>query len=81
MKRLKLNDPASAEEGYVDVMNGVERKPFPGVDGLRNIQRLMKMRNPSIEKMKMEELIDDRILKRLDDSGFIDGLAKTYPAK
>jgi len=81
MKRLKLNDPASAEEGYVDVINGVERKPFPGVDGLRNIQRLMKMRNPSIEKMKMEELIDDRILKRLDDSGFIDGLAKTYPAK
>jgi hypothetical protein len=57
------------------------RKPFPGVDGLRNIQRFMRMRNPSIEKIKIEELIDDRILKRLDDSGFIDGLAKTYPAK
>jgi ABC-type nitrate/sulfonate/bicarbonate transport system substrate-binding protein len=81
MKRLKLNDPASAEEGYLDVINGVERKPLPVMDGLRNIQRLMKLRNPAIEKLKMEELVDDRILRRLDESGFIDNLAKTYPAK
>ena len=80
MKRLKLNDTGSAEEGYLDVINGVERKPFPVVDGLRNIQRLMKIRNPAIEKFKVEEMIDDRILKQLDASGFIDGLAKTYPA-
>jgi len=81
MKRLKLNDAASAEEGYLDVINGVERKPFPVVDGMRNIQRLMKLRNPAIEKFKIEEMIDDRILKQLDASGFIDGLAKTYPPK
>ncbi len=81
MKRLKLDDPRSAEEGYLDVINGVERKPLPGVEGLRNIQRLMKIRNPKVEKMKMDELIDDRLLKRLDESGFIDGLAKTYSAK
>jgi ABC-type nitrate/sulfonate/bicarbonate transport system substrate-binding protein len=81
MKRLKLNDAASAEEGYLDVINGVERKPFPGVDGMRNIQRLMKIRNPAIEKFKIEEMIDDRILKQLDASGFIDGLAKMYPPK
>jgi hypothetical protein len=41
----------------------------------------MKLRNPNIEKMKMEKLIDDRILRRLDESGFIDALAKTYPGK
>jgi hypothetical protein len=81
MKRLKLNDPAAAEEGYLDVVNGVERKPFPVVDGLRNIQRLMKLRNPAIEKFKVEEMIDDRILRQLDAGGFIDGLAKVYPAK
>ena len=81
MKRLKLNDAASAEEGYLDVINGVERKPFPGVEGLRNIQRLMKLRNPAIEKYRVEEMLDDRILRQLDASGFIDQLAKTYPAK
>ena len=81
MKRLKLNDPSAAEDGYLDVINGVERKPLPVIEGLRNIQRLMKIRNPAIEKLKMEDLVDDRIIRRLDDSGFIDNLAKSYPPK
>ncbi len=81
MKRLKLTDPTSAEEGYLDVINGIERRPFPTIEGLSNIQRLMKLRNPSIEKLKMEELVDDRIVRRLDEAGFTDSLAKTYPAK
>lgn len=41
----------------------------------------MKIRNPAIEKFTVEEMIDDRILKQLDASGFIDGLAKAYLAK
>lgn len=41
----------------------------------------MKLRNPSIEKLKMEDLVDLRILRRLDEGGFIDSLAKTYPVK
>jgi len=81
MKRLKLNESSVAEEGYLDVINGVERKPFPTIEGLRNIQRLMKLRNPSIDKLKLEAMVDDRMLHRLDESGFIDALAKTYPGK
>jgi NitT/TauT family transport system substrate-binding protein len=72
MQRLKLSDPKVAEEGYQDVIRGVEKKPYPTVEGLRNIQRLMKLRSPSVEKVKVEEMIDDRILRRLDQSGFID---------
>ena len=41
----------------------------------------MKIRNPSLEKLKVEDLIDDRILRRLDESGYIDQLAKSYPGK
>ena len=62
-------------------INGIERRPFPTSEGLSNIQRLMKLRNPSIEKLKMEELVDDRIVRRLDEVDFTDSLAKTYPAK
>ena len=36
----------------------------------------MKLRNPSIEKLKMEDLVDLRILRRLDEGGFIASLAK-----
>ena len=78
MQRLKLSDAKVAEEGYQDVIRGVEKKPYPTVEGLRNIQRLMKLRSASVEKVKAEDMIDDRILRRLDQSGFID---QTYAAQ
>jgi hypothetical protein len=34
----------------------------------------MKLRNPKIETVRVEDLIDDRILRRLDEGGFIDRL-------
>ena len=46
MRRLKA-DQNSAEEGYEDLLRAIEQKPFPSVEGLRNAQRLMKMRTPN----------------------------------
>jgi ABC-type nitrate/sulfonate/bicarbonate transport system substrate-binding protein len=71
MKRLKV-DAASAEEGYQDLLRGVDRKPFPSLEGMRNVQRLMKIRTPKIGEVKLEEVIDSRIMRKLDESGFID---------
>jgi hypothetical protein len=51
------------------------------VEGLRNMQRLMKIGNPKLGNVKVEELIDDRILRKLDESGFIDRLFSTYGVK
>ena len=81
MKRyLRINDQ-EAEEGYKDVITGLDRKPHASLDGLRNVQRLMKLRNPAVEKVKVEELVDDRFMKKLDQSGFIDELYARYGAK
>jgi len=77
-RRLKLSDSAAAEDGYQDVIENTEKRPFPNLDGLRNIQRLMKLRVPSADKIKVEEMIDDRILRRLDQSGFINRTFETY---
>jgi hypothetical protein len=41
----------------------------------------MKLRNPSVEKVKAEELIDDRFMKKLDQSGFIDEMYAKYGVK
>ena len=71
MKRLKT-DAAGAEEGYQDLLKGVDRKPFPSLDGLRNVQRMLKIRTPKIGEIKAEEVIDSRIMRKLDESGFID---------
>ena len=80
-KHLRISDPAMAEEGYQDVVTGLEKRLYPSVEGLRNAQRLLKPRNPKLETIKVEELIDDRILRRLEESGFIGRLHATYGIK
>lgn len=79
-RRLKVNE-RDAEEGYRDIVIGMDRKPYPSLEAMRNIQRLMKLRNPKMEKVRVEELIDDRILRKLDQSGFIEQLYSTYGVK
>ncbi len=79
-KHLKISD-REAEEGFKDMVIGLDRKPYPSPEGMRNIQRLMKLRNPKVEKLKVEQLIDDRILRKLDQSGFIDQLYVKYGVK
>ena len=39
MRHFQISDPVVAEEGYQDYLSGVERKPFPNLEGLRNIRR------------------------------------------
>jgi ABC-type nitrate/sulfonate/bicarbonate transport system substrate-binding protein len=77
---LRISD-AEAEEGYKDVIYGLDRKPHASLAGLRNVQRLMKLRNPAVEKVKVEELVDDRFMQKLDQSGFIDELYARYGVK
>ena len=81
MKRLKITDPSIAEQGYVDFAKTVDRRPYPSLDGLRNIQRLMKPRNPKLEKVRPEDVIDDRVLRKLDESGFITDMYVKYGVK
>jgi NitT/TauT family transport system substrate-binding protein len=74
MKNLKTSDAALAEEGYQDQVYLLLRKPYPSLEGLRNAQRLMALQNPKIASLKIEEIIDPRFVRRLDESGFIDRL-------
>ena len=41
----------------------------------------MKRSNPKVESVKPENLIDDRIMKKLDQSGFIDEMMTKYGVK
>ncbi len=74
MKHLRINDPVAAEEGYQDLLSTLNRKPYPSVEGLRSAQRLMAQQNPKIAALKVEDLVDARFVRKLDDSGFIDRL-------
>lgn len=70
-RRLRV-EGANAEDAYFDLLRGVDRKPLPSMQGMRNLQRLLKPRNPKIGELKLEDIVDDRIMRRLDESGFIE---------
>ena len=77
MRRLRI-DAVTAEEGYADLHRAVDRKPYASVEGMRNVQRLMALRNPKVGEVRIDNIVDNRIIKKLDDSGFID---KAYAAQ
>jgi NitT/TauT family transport system substrate-binding protein len=81
MRRLQISDAKVSEEGYQDLMTSIERKPFPSLEGLRNIRRLMATQNPKAANVKIEDLIDARIIHKLDENGFIEKVAATYGLK
>src|SRR5262245_12347531 len=81
MRRLKITDVGPAEDGYRDLLNTMSRKPYPGLDGLRNVQRLMKVQSPKIGDVKIEDLVDSRFIRKLDENGFIDSLFTTQPTR
>ena len=79
-KYLKV-DAQSAEEGYKDMLIGFDLKPYPSPKGVTNIVRLMQTRNPKVAKLKPADVIDDDVLKKLDQSGFIDEVYAKYGVK
>jgi ABC-type nitrate/sulfonate/bicarbonate transport system substrate-binding protein len=81
VRRLKVSNPALAEQGYQDLLRATDRKPYPSVEGLSNVQRLMKLRNAAVADLKTESLIDAKLIQELDQSGFIDQLYNTYGVK
>jgi ABC-type nitrate/sulfonate/bicarbonate transport system substrate-binding protein len=72
MHHMQITDPALAEEGYHDLMFGIEKKPYPSADSLRNVQRIMALLNPKVSSIKVEEIVDGRFIRKLDENGFID---------
>ena len=81
MTRFHISDTAVADEGYQDLLTSVERKPMPSLDALRNIKRLMAVQSPKAADVKVEELIDARLVRKLDESGYMDKVAASYGLK
>jgi ABC-type nitrate/sulfonate/bicarbonate transport system substrate-binding protein len=74
MNHMKITDAGVADEGYQDLFLSLEKKPYPPIEALRNIQRMMAPINPKVAKVNPEQVIDTRLIRKLDESGFIDGL-------
>ncbi len=72
MNKLRIKDTLTAEEGYHDAVRTMARTPYPAMEGMRNVQRLLKTRNPRIGEVNVEDLADNRYIRKLDESGFFE---------
>ena len=69
LKKLRLKDSLTAEEGYHDTVRTMARKPYPAIEGMRNVQRLLKTQNPRIGEVNIEDIVDNRFIRKLGESG------------
>jgi NitT/TauT family transport system substrate-binding protein len=80
-KRLNITDPAVAEDALQDLLKRLDKKPIPSIQALRNIQRFLQTQNPKVGQVKLEELIDDSIVRELDRTGYFDRIITEYSVK
>ena len=71
-KKLGVTDAVAANDGYEDYVRRTDRKAYVVVDGLKNIQRFMKLRNPKIGEINLDRMVDESILRDLEKSGFLE---------
>ena len=80
-KRLSITDPAVAEDALQDLLKRLDKKPIPSIQALRNIQRFLQTQNPKVGQVKLEDLIDDSIVRELDKSGYFERINAEYGVK
>ena len=78
MNRLKLSDPSLAEEGYADAIKEFDPKPYPSLNGLKNMQRLLASQNPRLIDVNPANLMDATFMRKLEESGFLAQLQARY---
>ena len=70
-KQFRMTDSAAAEGAYQDVATLVRleegRKPYVSLEGMKILQRLLAPQNPKIGSLKVENLIDNTIVKKIED--------------
>jgi NitT/TauT family transport system substrate-binding protein len=71
-KYLRLNNVEQAEEHYQSALPVLPRKPYVDPAGISSMIEFLAESDPNFAKIKPEQVINHTIMKRLDDSGFLD---------
>jgi ABC-type nitrate/sulfonate/bicarbonate transport system substrate-binding protein len=68
-KDLRLSKVEDAEGGYEMMKTLFDRRIYPNSAGLRNVIQLLGKTSEPIRKLKVESIIDDRIVRKLEKEG------------
>jgi hypothetical protein len=79
--KLRVKDSLTAQEGYQDTVRTMTCKPYPAIERMRNVQRLLKTQNPRVGDVNLEDLFDNLYIRKLDESDFLEriGVKCTWP--
>ena len=75
-KYLRLERVAQAEEHYQAALKVMAPKPYIDLAGINSMIEFITETDPLVAKVKPEMVINHTILKKLDDSGFIEQAVK-----
>jgi ABC-type nitrate/sulfonate/bicarbonate transport system substrate-binding protein len=73
---LRLTSPADAEESYLAVIHSYERVPHTSLEGMKRLQTLLAQINPKIAEVRVENVIDNSFMNKLEGSGYIQNVYK-----
>jgi len=66
---LRLSKTEDAVEGYEFMRKMYRKRIYPTVDGIRNSLRVLATTNEKFRALKAEDLVDDRIVRKLEKEG------------
>jgi ABC-type nitrate/sulfonate/bicarbonate transport system substrate-binding protein len=66
---LRLAKTDDAVEGYEFMRKLYTKRIYPTVDGIRNSIRVLSMTNEKFKGLKAEDVVDDRIVRKLEKEG------------
>ena len=68
-KELRLSKPEDAQAGYEVMRTLYDRRIYPNAEGLRNVIRLLGNSSEQLRKVKVDNIVDDRIVRKLEKEG------------
>ncbi len=71
-KYLRLDSIDKADEHYQAALKVLPKKPYVDIGGISSMIGFMAESDPAVAKIKPEMVVNHTIMKRLDDSGFLD---------
>jgi len=66
---LRLPRVEDAAQGYGSLVTFYERRIYPNAEGIRNLIRLLGPMSEKIRRLKAEDLVDDRFVRKLEKEG------------
>ncbi|HKA31596.1 MAG TPA: ABC transporter substrate-binding protein [Candidatus Binatia bacterium] len=68
-RSLRLDKLEDAEAGYDMMRTLYDKRFYPDVEGLRNVISILGRSSEQVRRLKAEDLVDDRVVRKLEKEG------------